>query len=294
MIISASRRTDIPAFYSDWLMQRVQAGWVAVPNPMNRNQISMISLAPADVDVIVFWTRDPRPLFGHLHHLDSMGYRFYFQHTITGYPRLLEPRTPLLRDAVDSLQRLSQMVGPNRVIWRYDPILFSGPIDEEYHLRRFSEICSKLAGHSSRCVISFVDFYRKARTNLARLPERVTDLPPNHDLLGFAKRMSQIGASYGFPGRCIDGDLIRDLFGLQVDQTKDPGQREACGCIVSKDIGMYDSCLHGCMYCYANLSLQSSIEKRKTSHNPLSASLLGWVDPEKGPRAQLNRQFGLL
>jgi hypothetical protein len=310
MIISASRRTDIPAFYSAWLMNRIRAGWVAVPNPVNHKQVATVSLMPGDVDAIVFWTRDARPLMPHLRELETLGHRFYFQYTVTGYPRLLEPHTPSLADAVQTLRLLSDLVGPRRVVWRYDPILFSDNINEAYHLKRFDEICSKLTGYSIRCVISFLDFYRKARTNLARLEERVYDLPQNTDLLVFTKKMAEIGNAYGFqlatcaellaledarvwPGRCVDGDLIRELFGIRVDTAKDAGQRDACGCIRSRDIGMYDSCLHGCAYCYANVSLTTSISRARTLHNPNSASLLGWTEPVCGARHPASRQLEL-
>ena len=310
MIISASRRTDIPAFYSAWLMNRIRAGWVAVPNPANHKQVAAVSLMPGDVDAIVFWTRDARPLIPYLQELDTLGHRFYFQYTITGYPRLLEPHTPSLVDAVQTLRKLSDMVGPRRVVWRYDPILFSDKIDEAYHLRRFDEICSKLTGYSIRCVISFLDFYRKARANLARLDERVYDIPQNMDLLVFTKKMAEIGHAHGFqlatcaelldleeagvwPGRCIDGDLIRELFGIRVDMAKDAGQRDACGCVRSRDIGMYDSCLHGCAYCYANVSLTTSIGRARTLHNPNSASLVGWTEPVGGARRPASQQLGL-
>ncbi len=122
MIISASRRTDIPAFYAEWFMQRIRAGYCTVPNPFNRGQVSTISLAPEDVDAIVFWTRFPRPLLPHLDELDRCGYRYYFQFTLLDYPRSLETHRPDVRQAVEAFRTLAERIGPERVIWRYDPI----------------------------------------------------------------------------------------------------------------------------------------------------------------------------
>src|SRR5512135_950390 len=125
MIISASRRTDIPAFYSRWFMNRVRAGYCTVPNPFNANQVKRISLLPEEVDVIVFWTRNPRPLFPFLKELDVRGVRYYFQFTLLDNPRSIDPKTPPAESALQTFRALSEQVGPARVIWRYDPLVLS-------------------------------------------------------------------------------------------------------------------------------------------------------------------------
>lgn len=305
MIISASRRTDIPAFYSEWFMNRVGAGVVAVPNPMNRKQVSWISLRPSDVEAIVFWTKDARPLLPHLEELDECGYRYYFQYTLTGYPRALEPGTPSCQEAVKTMRMLSARLGRGRVVWRYDPIIFSADLDETYHLSTLERLGEALEGASERLVVSFVDLYRKARTNLARATTGglgpISDAPVHMALNEFASQVAEIGRAHGFqvqscaeavdlsgtgiaPGRCVDSALLEQLFGRPFGHRKDTGQREACGCVQSRDIGMYDSCLHGCVYCYANSSDARALGNRRRLHDPISPCLLGSTDPQSTPR----------
>lgn len=274
MIISASRRTDIPAFHAGWLMERIRAGYCEVPNPFNRRQISRVSLRPEDVDVIVFWTRHPRPLFPYLAELDGRGFRYYFHYTLTNYPRELEPRTPAYPVAVETFRELAARIGAERVIWRYDPIVFSERMRAAFHRGNYAKIAADLRGCTTRSVISVMDWYPKLRRRFASL--RGTGLEPlkvgNPPGEQFANLMSGIAAlarengmqiqscaepldlrGYGIPpGKCVDDDYIRSVFGIEVHPRKDPGQRAACGCVVSKDIGTYNTCPFGCLYCYAN------------------------------------------
>ena len=294
MIISASRRTDIPAFYAAWFMQRVRAGFCTVPNPFNTNQISRVSLRPEDVDAIVFWTRNPRPLLAALDELDARGYRYYFQYTILDNPRLLDPRTPPVAAAVETCRRLADRIGPARVIWRYDPIVLSSVTDFGFHQERYGWIAEQLRGYTTRSVISFVDGYRKAarrRRALAAQGVTFSDLAPetlpgfpdllrglvatavqNHmEIVSCAEEIDLAG--YGVrPGKCIDDGLLARVFGLQLDLRKDPGQRNACGCVVSRDIGMYDSCPFGCQYCYATTSFARAAANH-AAHDPEAPSL---------------------
>jgi len=295
MIISASRRTDIPAFYTPWLMNRIRAGFCTVPNPFNRNQISCISLQPKDVDVIVFWTRNARPLLDHLPELDERGYRYYFQYTILDNPRLLDPKTPPLEQAVATLQALAERVGPQRIIWRYDPIVLSNATGVAYHLDRFTAIAEQLAGYTTRSVISVLDRYKKAKTRLQHMAKQGVVLieEPASTWPGLPSLMTglaRVAAAYGMeiascaeeidltpygvsPGKCIDNDLIFTTFGLHTNPAKDAHQRAACGCVASRDIGMYDSCLFGCQYCYATASFAQA-QTHHARHDPLTSSLL--------------------
>ena len=150
MIISASRRTDIPAFYAEWMVRRLREGYCTVPNPFNRNQVSRISLRPEDVDAIVFWTRNPRPLMPYLDELDSRGYRYYFQFTILGYPREIDPKSPPAATAVEAFCELAERLGPRRVIWRYDPIVFTGITPPAFHQENFQRLAESLRGHTRR------------------------------------------------------------------------------------------------------------------------------------------------
>lgn len=163
MIISASRRTDIPAFYSEWFINRIKAGLVMTRNPFNYNQTRQISLRPEDVDVIVFWTRNAAPLQPYLPLLDEIGYHYYFHYTITGYPRVLESATLHPLKAIERFILLSEQIGKEKVIWRYDPILLCDLLPVDEHIRLFSKIAGLLAGYTERVIISFADFIRRRK-----------------------------------------------------------------------------------------------------------------------------------
>ena len=305
MIISASRRTDIPAFYSEWFMNRIRAGYCTVPNPFNRSQLSRVSLKPDDVDVIVFWTRNPRPLFPHLAELDRRGYRYYFQYTVLDNPRPIDPKSPPAETAIAAFKELAGLVGAERVIWRYDPIVLSEATPVEFHSAAHGRIAEALAGSTTRNVISVVDIYRKAQKRLAELGREgivVEEIRPDRMPAHLAELLQQLATmagacgmeivscaeeldlcEYGIkPGKCVDDDYIARTFGLHLDGKKDPTQRKACGCVVSKDIGMYDSCLFGCQYCYATSSFERAKQNRDAEHHANSPSLLGWQDVEGG------------
>jgi hypothetical protein len=292
VIISASRRTDIAAFYSAWFMNRVRAGYCTVPNPMNRTQVSRISLAPADVDAIVFWTRNPRPLLPNLAELDLRGLRYYFQFSLLGYPRLIDPKSPSLNTALDAFRRLSERIGPDRVLWRYDPIVFSSLTPPAYHQEQYGRVARALKGLTKRSVISVVDLYRKLQRRLLELettPAAFSEVSAEtlHQLLECLATIARANdmeitscaeaedwSPWGVrPGKCIDGDLINRLFQVSLNGKKDPSQRDACGCVASRDIGMYESCLFGCTYCYATSSFERA-RKNFASHDPEAESLI--------------------
>lgn len=302
MIISASRRTDIPAFYAEWFIRRIRDGYCTVPNPYNRQQIGHVSLNPEDVDVIVFWTRNPKPLMAHLNELDQRGFRYYFLYTLLGYPRQIDTKGPERETAIKIFRQLADQIGPERVIWRYDPIVFSQLTGAQFHKQNYSEIAEELRGYTQRSVISVMDVYNKFRKRLDSLNQQgigIIDrdgLPsPRYDALmeSIAQTAQENGMeifscseerdliSYGIsPGKCIDDDYIEKTFNIEVGQKKDPGQRKACGCVVSKDIGMYDTCLFGCQYCYATGNFGRAKENYD-NHNPASPSLLGWFETNK-------------
>lgn len=289
MIISASRRTDIPAFYTPWLMNRLRAGICQVANPFNPAQATEVSLRAEDVEAIVFWTRDPRPLLPHLNELDARGYRYYFQFTLTGYPACLEPGLPGQAEVIHAFQSLAAHIGAERVIWRYDPILLSNITDPAFHLSHFAELCEALSPHTRRVVVSLLDPYAKNRRRLQKLAADGVqiqetgeiDAPLAELLRGLAAMAQRHGLEivscaepldlmpFGIaPGKCIDAAYIRRVLGVAVSQAKDPSQRAACGCAPSKDIGAYDTCRHGCVYCYATQSA-----RRAARHDPERSSL---------------------
>ncbi len=295
MIISASRRTDIPAFYAQWFINRTRAGYCVVPNPFSPRQVAQVALEPEQVETIVFWTRNPRPLFVCLEELDQRGYRYYFQYTLMNNPRVMDPKTPAAKAALDTFRKLSDRVGPARVVWRYDPIVFSSITDPEFHLRTYTTLARALRSYTFRSVVSIIDLYPKVDARLGQLKDRGVTLTPHERLpagrlaslmRALASTAAENGmeitscaetidlAPYGIrPGKCIDDELIGRVFGIQVTGKKDPSQRKACGCVVSKDIGMYDTCPFGCLYCYATTSFdRARIHHRE--HRPDTPSLV--------------------
>lgn len=296
MIISASRRTDIPAFYSEWFMNRVAEGRFESVNPFNPSQVRTVSLLPQDVDAIVFWSKNPEPMLEHIDELDARGFRYYFQYTLNDYPSFLEPGLPALEKRLDTFQRLASKLGSKRTVWRYDPIIVSNKTPVEYHLDRFAGISDKLSGHCERVVISFVDFYAKLSARLKKLeksncfisfditqPEyrdRLAFLVSGINRLASAKGMKVYSCSelleleeWGVEhGSCIDAAMINDIFHTNLCISKDRNQRQGCLCAPSADMGAYNTCAHACSYCYANLN-EALVSKNRSRHDPGSPSL---------------------
>ncbi len=304
MIISVSRRTDIPAFYSKWFINRIRAGYCVVPNPFNRNQLSRINLTPENVEIIVFWTRNPKPLLSYIQELDERGYQYYFQFTVMNNPNFIDTNKSELSYAIKTFHQLADLIGFQKIIWRYDPIVFSdsGKIDLNSHLDQYEVIASQLSGYTQRCVISFMDKYQKNNKRLKKIekeqnieflnfeniPEVFSKFIPSLVNIANTYNMQVFTCSelidlelYGINhGKCIDDDYIHQVFNIEVNHQKDSAQRETCGCVKSKDIGMYDTCLFGCQYCYATTSFDKARENYRL-HHPESPSLIGWYDIEK-------------
>jgi hypothetical protein len=286
MIISCSRRTDIPAFYSDWFMNRIRERYVLVRNPMNANQVRNVSLAPSDVDCIIFWTKDPASMLERLHLLKEHNY--YFQFTLTPYGKDIELNLPPKTEVIDTFLKLSAKIGRERIIWRYDPILLSPSVNIEYHIQHFAALAKCLSGHTEKCIISFLDMYRHLQSKSAGLFIR----PPDEtEIRVLAEKIAQIACAYNIKvetcaekidltglgiehGKCIDDRLIAELTGKNLKIEKDKYQRELCGCVASVDIGEYNTCRHHCLYCYANVS-QKKIEKNQSLHYSQSPLLIG-------------------
>lgn len=286
MIISASRRTDIPAYFSDWFYNRLEKGFVLVRNPMNIHQISKINISPEVVDCIVFWTKNPRRFIERLDRLEK--YQYYFQYTITGYGRQLEPNVPSLEESITCFQALSKLIGAHRVVWRYDPIVITNESSLKYHISQFNSIAEKLSGYTSKCVISFVDYYKKTMKNLVNIKyEEITV----DEVIELSAQLSRLGRKYNITlascseeidlekygivhGKCIDDKLIEEITGCALDIDKDKSQRKECGCIASIDIGAYNTCPHGCLYCYANYD-HNSVRLNYEEHDRNSDLICG-------------------
>jgi len=286
MILSVSRRTDIPAFYSDWFYNRIKEGFVYVRNPMNIHQISKIDINPDVVDCIVFWTKNPKAMLNKIDELND--YNYYFQFTINPYNQQLELNVPRKGGIMEVFQILSEKIGSNRVVWRYDPILLSHIIDINYHKKYFEEIAKRLSSYTTKCTISFIDNYKKTEKNLKGTDSR--ELLDN-EMIILSKELVKIASAYNIEiqtcaekidlesvgvkhGRCIDNAIIEDIVGYQIETKKDKNQRSECGCIESIDIGEYNTCPHNCLYCYANFNKDQVSVKRK-QHDPLSPLLIG-------------------
>jgi hypothetical protein len=294
MIISASRRTDIPAFYARWFINRIRAGYCTVPNPFNAHQVSRVDLSPGAVDAIVFWTRNPRPLFPYLDELHKGGYRFYFQYTLMDNPSYLDPRMVGLEASLHTFRELVKRTDPKRVVLRYDPIVFSNQTDTAFHKVTFQYIADALCGYTKRVVISIMDKYARITPRLQALAQMGICLVPDQQiaqqivlLVPWMVRSAEINHMEIFScaeecdlspfgvhtGSCIDSRLIQQLFEVNLSAGKDTNQRKGCGCTISKDIGSYDSCLFQCTYCYATTSFPLA-QTRHARHDPDGEKLI--------------------
>ncbi len=292
MIVSASRRTDIPAYYADWFFRRLEERYVLVRNPMNPRCVSRVDLSPDAVDGIVFWTKDPSPMLCRLDALKD--YAYYFQFTLTAYDTDIEAKLPAKAALVDEFKELADSVGPQRVIWRYDPILLNSRYTEAYHLRHFEWMARRLAGYTDKCITSFIDFYPKIAAAVKTLG--ISPIP-DEQKFRMVKNLSEAAYAYGLVvetcaeaidlsslgighARCIDAQRLSRIAGRSVSARKDCNQRPACGCAASVDIGAYNTCPHGCRYCYANHSA-AAVAKIRTGYDadaPLLCSRLGEGD----------------
>lgn len=288
MIISASRRTDIPAFYSTWFMKRLHEGFVLVPNPFNTKQISKVSLCSKDVECFVFWTKNARPMMKYMETVKKLP--CYFQFTITAYEKDVEPFLPSKKDIIQTFQELSLQLGKNRTIWRYDPILLTPKYTIGWHIQKFDEMMRQLAPYTDCCVISFLDMYKKTERNTLSLllqpitPEQMQEL---------AEKMATICRKYHITlqtcaedidldtlgichGACIDKQRIEQVIHCALTVKKDTTQRGRCGCVKSVDIGQYNTCMHMCRYCYANFNGQQ-VKNNCAVHNDDSPLLTGHI-----------------
>jgi hypothetical protein len=291
VIVSASRRTDIPARYLDWLMGRLAAGYCLVRSPYSAASLRRVELDPSGVECLVFWTRDPRALAARAAEIELMGFRFYVHVTLCAYPRSVEPSGLGIEAGVDALRELADAVGPERSLWRYDPVFVADGLDADFHRAAFGRISAALEGATRRVTLSLLDEYAGTAARLARsgFPGAVFGsprgrpggaagdegrageprLPPEPypallaDLAAMARSrgMEPVACAEDFDlepygiGRasCVDSSLISKLRGEPpADRGRDKGQRLGCGCAPSVDIGAYGTCPALCAYCYAN------------------------------------------
>ena len=310
VIVSASRSTDIPAFYSDWFMERLKAGYVKWFNPFNGVPLYV---GFKKMRCIVFWSKNPRPMLAHLDALDAICPNYYFQFTLNDYDaERIEPRVPPLDERVETFKRLSERVGKDRVVWRFDPLILTDKLSVSAILAKVERLGDQVAQYTSRLVFSFIDInaYKKVSGNLKKGGVNAREFTPD-EMCAVAQRIGELAKGWGIAAatcgeikdldqygiehnRCIDDRLMMkcfahdrelmdfigydpqgELFDLCTDaeresdeqrrhaRLKDKGQRLACGCIMSKDIGEYNTCPHLCHYCYANVNNAAAMENWK-------------------------------
>ena len=329
VIISASRSTDIPAFFAKWFFNRLAKGYCVWYNPFNQ-QPMYISFRKCKV--VVFWTKNPEQIIPFLPELDRRGIHYYFQVTLNDYMKEgFEPNVPPVEKRIEIFRKLSELIGKEKVIWRFDPLIITPTIGPRELLKRIWNIGNQLKGYTDKLVFSFVDVkaYRKVQNNLVKetmhfTKEDVENAEANHaQRIEIVEGLQKIRNAWHQEGwdvematcaedinleqygiehnRCIDGELMkrifaddeelvyylhtlkwpeRDIFGQlppipeKKKNVKDVGQRKICGCMVSKDIGMYNTCRHLCVYCYANTS-KESVMNNASKHNEDSESIIG-------------------
>lgn len=284
MIISASRRTDIPCYYSKWFLHRLQAGYVLARNPMNYSQVSRISLSKEVVDCIVFWTKDATNILDKLKNIDDLGYKYCFQYTITPYGLDIEQNLRSKEQIIQNFQSLSSLLGRHCMLWRYDPIIVNEKYTVEYHEEVFEKMCEKLSAYADRVIFSFIDLYAKIRLKgiceisaetIEPLANAIGTIARRHNLTIQSCCENYDLTKYGIhQGGCIDLSVMERVCGYKLNLKTDKGQRTNCHCIESIDIGAYNTCLNGCLYCYANFN-EETTKKNFKNHNSSAEFLLG-------------------
>jgi hypothetical protein len=269
-------------------MNRLRENFVYVKNPFNTKQISKILLIPEHIDCIVFWTKNAEKLMPYLPEIDDMGYKYYFQFTLTSYDSSIERGVPKKAIIIDTFKRLSEQIGKDKVIWRYDPIFLTDKHDLSYHIKWYEYLADQLKDHTEKCVFSFIDMYKKCEKNLKNI--QIDPLSKN-DKEFLVKNLSAIANAYSmklescaqeesfeqfgvYHGKCIDDKLISNITKNEMVLEKDKNQREQCGCVTSVDIGTYNTCKNFCKYCYANYS-EKTASKNTELHDPNSPLISG-------------------
>jgi hypothetical protein len=305
MIISASYKTDIPAFYGEWFMNRLRAGFCMMVNPYNRHQALRVSLRREDVNGFVFWTKNLGPFLGKLAEVQARGFPFVVQYTINAYPRKLEFSVTDASRALNHAKQVSQQYGPNVLVWRYDPIVFSSETRPESHLENFAWLAARLEGITDEVVISFAQIYKKTKKNMDWAgrefgftwndPDDDQKRSLMHDLYKIASQHKMqlslcsqpylLGPSVCVSeARCVDARRLSALANTDI-HVRLRGARKECGCFESRDIGDYDTCPHGCVYCYA-VQNRKLAQRRFRQHDPESEFLFSPSIPVENKKTE--------
>jgi hypothetical protein len=287
MILNTGGRTDTVQYYSEWLLNRFKEGFVYSRNPFYPSKVSKYELSPDKIDCVVFCSKNYEPILERLHEITDK-YNTYFHYTITAYEKDIEPRVPSIEKSIETLLKLEQIVGSKRIAWRYDPVLLTKKYSIDYHLKTYENMANRLSGHIDRCIFSFIQIYKKLKTNMPEARELIYE---EKDLI--AKGLGSIAKKYNihlqtcatngdfqkygiFPSGCMTLEILGKANNISFKKLKHNGMRKYCNCIESRDIGAYNTCPNGCRYCYANASHEKAIENYKC-HDKNSPILLGKI-----------------
>lgn len=281
MILNTGARTDTV----QWLLKRFEEGYVYARNPLFLNKVVKYELSPEKIDLVMFCSKNYKPILPRLHEITDK-YRTYFHYTVTAYGKDVEPLVPSVDESIETLIALSKQVGKQRVAWRYDPVLLTDKYTIEVHAKTFEYMAEKLAPYIDRYIFSFVEMYKKLKTNMPEIVP-LTETDKNHiaEILGsiankYGIHIQTCGTNgdysqYGIrTSGCATLEILGAANGCEFKNLKHKGLREGCHCIESRDIGAYDTCLNGCKYCYANKNPKKAKDNYKL-HNPDSPLLLG-------------------
>lgn len=290
MILNTGGRTDTVQYYTEWLLQRFEEGYVLSRNPIFRNKVTRYELTPDKVDCVVFCSKNYKPILSRLHEITDR-FNTYFHYTITAYGKDIEPGVPSIDESMETLIELSGQVGRQRIAWRYDPVLLTKDYAIECHLQTFERMAKTIAPYIDRCIFGFVEMYKKLEVNMPGL------IPlSGQDMEKLAQGFGAIAEKYGIyiqtcgtngdfthygihSSGCMALDILGGANGIVFKDLKHKGTRRSCHCIESRDIGAYDTCMNGCKYCYANKTPLKAFENYKL-HNPMSPLMLGDLKPD--------------
>ena len=301
MIINTGSRTDTVQYYSEWLLKRFQEGFVYSRNPLFPNKVTRYELNPAVVDCVIFCSKNYKPILERLHEITNK-FNTYFYYTITAYGKDVEPNVPTVEESIETLVKLSEIVSPKRIAWRYDPILLTEKYTKDRHYKTFNYMAQKLAPYIDRCIFSFVEMYKKLKTNM---PEIILLAEADKDEI--AMNLGKIAQSHNIllqtcatlenydkynilQSGCMTAEILGKANDITFKNIKHTGNRKGCRCMESRNIGDYDTCPNGCKYCYANQNPETA-KKNYEKHNIDSPLILGELNPTDGITQSSQKSF---
>ena len=301
MIINTGSRTDTVQYYSEWLLKRFKEGFVYSRNPLFLNKVTKYELNPEVVDCVIFCSKNYEPILERLHEITDR-FNTYFYYTITAYGKDIEPNVPSIEDSIETLIKLSEIVGAKRIAWRYDPILLTEKYTKNRHYETFDYMSEKLSPYIDRCIFSFVEMYKKLKTNMPEIilltPEDKDEIAKNIGLIAKKNKiLLQTCATLEnyekyniIQSGCITAEILGKANDVSFSNIKHSGNRKGCRCMENRNIGDYDTCPNGCKYCYANQNPQIA-KKNYEKHNADSPLILGGLNPTDEISQSSQRSF---